>query len=181
MVFFGHVGVTLGAGLLARATAGRIGGRKTGFFRTLDLRWLMLGSLLPDIIDKPLIFLFPESTIGGGRAIGHSLLIMVLLFLSVLTIQGWTRLALLTVLIGALGHLALDSMWKMPETLLWPLMGWGFYPIDPEVIVPHIVRDLTTKPLLYLPEAMGFVISLCFAAYLLATRKVRSFLTRGKL
>ena len=184
MVFFGHVGITLGAGWVARA-AGRPAGSPSRLVRTvsdnLDLRLLVIGSMLPDIIDKPLMLLGPDNVIGSGRAIAHSLAFIIALLLAGLMARKSARVVLLTLLTGSLGHLALDGMWQVPHTLLWPLLGWDFQHIDVGPLASHLLRALTTKPLAYVPEAVGFAISLAFGLRLLLKHKMRSFLMTGKV
>lgn len=150
----------------------------------LDLRWLIVGSMLPDIIDKPLMFAFPDSVVGSGRTVAHSLLFIVALGIaSLIANRGamTARAALLALAVASLGHLALDGMWQMPQTLLWPLRGWGFPHIDVGPMVPHVMRVLTTKPQTYVPEAVGFAISLAFGLRLLLRHTAGSFLMTGKV
>lgn len=188
MVFFGHAGITLGAGWAARTASRSPGGpdgltsRVAGTIRdNLDLRWLVVGSMLPDIIDKPFMLLGPDNVIGSGRAIAHSLAFMIALLLAGLMARRKARAVLLTLLAGSLAHLALDGMWQMPHTLLWPLLGWDFQRIDVGPLAPHLLRALTAKPLTYVPEAIGFAISVAFGLRLLFRHKIRSFFFTGKV
>jgi len=102
----------------------------------------ILGSVLPDLIDKPLGYIvFPS--IGDGRLIAHSLIGFAL----VLLISGALfrdRLLTAGLGIGILSHQILDEMWKIPVNWFYPLLGpfpvyqmedyfgWGF------------MRELTT-------------------------------------
>ena len=188
MVFFGHVGITLGAGWAARTASLSPGGPdgsltcRGGIIRdNLDLRWLVVGSILSDIIDKPLMLLGPDNVIGSGRAIAHSLAFIIALLLAGLMARKSARVVLLTLLTGSLGHLALDGMWQVPHTLLWPLLGWDFQHIDVGPLASHLLRALTTKPLAYVPEAVGFAISVAFGLRLLFRNTIRSFLMTGKV
>lgn len=184
MVFFGHVGITLGAGWVAQA-AGRPARSPSRLVRTasdnLDLRWLVVGSMLPDIIDKPLMLLGPDSVVGSGRSVAHSLAFIIALLLVGLMARNKARAVLFTLLAGSLGHLALDGMWQMPQTLLWPLLGWDFQHIDVGPLASHLLRTLTTKPVTYVSEAIGFAISAAFVLHLLLRYKVRGFLMTGKV
>lgn len=187
MLFFGHAGITLGAGWLSKSAAlpggpgSRALRRLTGAFtERLDLRWLLLGSMLPDIMDKPLMLLFRDSPVGTGRTVAHTLLFVVVLLLAGLMTRTNTRAVFLTLCGASLGHLLLDSMWTMPHTLFWPALGWGFQQIDPRPFIPHLVNGLMTNPAVYIPEALGGVISLAFALHLVKSRHIRRFLLEGK-
>lgn len=104
MLLFAHIGLALAAGRM---------------FRRASLAFLALGSILPDIIDKPLGQLV-YGTPAMGRTISHTLLF--LLFISALALYlRDARLASLSG--GVLTHLALDFMWASPVILLWPLLG----------------------------------------------------------
>jgi hypothetical protein len=74
MFLFGHIGVTLGVffGLsifLPRLKA------------IINPKYLAVGALLPDLIDKPIGRVIFASTIANGRIIGHTLLFSLLIFL----------------------------------------------------------------------------------------------------
>lgn len=137
--------------------------------------------MLPDIIDKPFMLLGADSVIGSGRTMAHSLAFMIALLLAGLMARNKARAVLLTLLAGSLAHLALDGMWQMPHTLLWPLLGWDFQRIDVGPLAPHLLRALTTEPVTYVAEAVGFAITLAFGLCLLLRHKLRSFLMTGKV
>ena len=133
MLLFGHVGLTIG---LARALR-----------REVDVRWVAVASMLPDIIDKPLrYFIAPAFTQGNTRTVGHSLTVigvgMVVVFLLRRNIRGAGIVALLLPL-----HLLLDGMWAsdLRVSLLWPWAGNGFPPLNEvgmQGLWKHLVHDL---------------------------------------
>ena len=139
----------------------------------IDLRWLVLGSVLPDIIDKPLGILLFNSFFKSGRIVAHTLLFPLILLVAGLLMRSRARVALLMLAIGSLGHLLLDQMWFQPKTLLWPAMGWDFEPLDIGSLLPHLLYGLRSNPALYVPEAAGAAIAIAFIAYLVVTRRVR--------
>ena len=97
----------------------------------VDLRFLALGALLPDLIDKPLgTILFPSLFNNNSQVIGHTLLFSMLLMSVVLlaTRRGRVRRRWMALAIGSLTHLVLDAMWTVQETFLWPAFGWAFPP-----------------------------------------------------
>ena len=133
MLLFGHVGLTIG---LARALS-----------REVDVRWVAVASMLPDVIDKPLRYLMaPAFTQSNTRTVGHSLTVILVSMLVVLllrrTIRGVGAVAMVLPL-----HLLLDGMWvpDMRVSLLWPWAGNGFPPLN-EVgmsgLWNHLVHDL---------------------------------------
>ena len=89
MLVLGHAGITLGAGVLLNSALIKSGrapfkgqspqsSRKLSWISSLgsriDIRILMMGSLLPDIIDKPVGRLLLRDTLNNGRIFSHTLL-----------------------------------------------------------------------------------------------------------
>lgn len=104
MLLFAHVGLAL---LFARP------------FKKANLAFLAIGSMLPDIIDKPLgTILF--GTPSMGRIFAHTMLFLIVLAALALYLRD-VRLASLCG--GVLIHLGLDSLWNTPATLFWPILG----------------------------------------------------------
>ncbi len=118
MLLLGHVGITLGAAqVLERAVLAR--------YQGLDYRLVVAGSLLPDLIDKPVGLFLLEEVFHSGRIMGHTLVFsLVLLGLGVWRYRRG-RVGLLSLGVGSLFHLALDQMWGEPAVLWWPLLGWS--------------------------------------------------------
>ena len=54
--------------------------------RRVDIRLLAIGSLLPDIIDKPVGQVFFRGTFSDGRIFSHTLL-----FLALVSLGGYAR------------------------------------------------------------------------------------------
>jgi membrane-bound metal-dependent hydrolase YbcI (DUF457 family) len=128
MLLLGHLGCTLAAGQAGEAAYKRFSGR--GFRSTaklIDYRLLAIGSVLPDIIDKPLaLLLFPDLFNGMTRNLGHTLLFAVLLFVVWRIASGSRRSFLLPLAIGSSLHLLFDAMFTNPDTLFWPFVDGGF-------------------------------------------------------
>ena len=105
----------------------------------MDLRMLVLGALLPDLIDTP-IGLFFYDRLHGGRLFTHSLLLAVIVMVVVVatTRRGRPRKMWMPLAIGLLLHALLDAMWLDPETLWWPLLGWGFSPAGPATVTGYL-------------------------------------------
>jgi len=120
MLLFGHIGVTLGLFFVVGLFLPRL---KT----IIDPKYLVIGALLPDLIDKPLGMVIFASTITTGRMIGHTLLFTLLLLLVGLYLYEKKRdLKIISLSTGSLFHLIEDQLWKSPQILFWPLQGLSF-------------------------------------------------------
>ena len=102
---FAHLGVPLAARFL-------------GPCKDIDIRLLMLGSMLPDLMDKPLGHLIMEE--NNGRVFAHTLLFLLIFLIASLAFR---RLMPVTLGIGI--HQLLDMTFMAPRGALWPLAG-GF-------------------------------------------------------
>lgn len=209
MFLFGHIGVTLGAAVLAtgltttiRQTRSHQGSAHVksksetntsqmkvkkefpiinwveSLGKFLDIRLLMIGSILPDMVDKPIgVFLF-----GNGRVFTHSLLVTVLLLL----IGGflyfkYKQTGVLAIGIGTFTHLIFDQMWLTPQTLFWPFLGYEF-PIGTRTnYIPTWMFTLFHSPYVYISETVGFLIVVGFIWILIREHQFKSFILRGKL
>ena len=205
MLLFGHVGITLGATLAAHGTAalgalalrreGRavepaasaaapiIGRRRVSSpARWIDYRLILLGSLLPDIMDKPLAIWLH---VGGGRAIAHTLVFAGLLALAGIIVYAWRRgIGLLCLCFASIMHLVLDQMWLDHRTLFWPAYGWSFYAVDTGWMASlrKWLNTLANEPGAYVPEIVGALLLGVFVLFMLARPGVlTSFLRRGWL
>jgi inner membrane protein len=189
MLFFGHIGITLGAAAVAaRAVTSRKANpaTKESWFvpltRYVDIRLLIIGSMLPDIIDKPVgIYIF-GGTFNNGRIFAHTLL-----FLILITAAGYylftrrRQLWMLTLAAGTLTHLALDKMWQVPTTLFWPLMGFRFPQLELDEWITNLLKGLLSSPYIYISEAIGLAISIWFGIWIISQKKTRDIIRRGKI
>ena len=152
---------------------------KVSWFKFLadyvDIRLLLIGSMLPDIIDKPLWYLFFRQASLHGRTFGHSLF-----FLALTTIFGLylhyrhsSNAGLLALSSGTFIHLVFDQMWRDPHTLLWPIYGFALEQAPVTTWEPNI--------LYVLPELAGAGILLWFTQSLWRRRSVLVFLKHGKM
>lgn len=108
MLLFGHLGITIGIAWILE--------------RKFKMNYILIaiGSLLPDIIDKTVGFLF----FSTGRAFAHSLLfIVLLLFLSV-----WKRFFIYITFASFL-HLIQDEMWNS-STFYFPFSELDVKEVD---------------------------------------------------
>ena len=140
MFILGHVGIGSRLGTLIPRV------------RAAPTRWLILGTLLPDLIDKPLYYGLNLLTGNDGedlglisctRTVGHSLLFAFLVWLTVRALGR--RAEALALLVGLATHWLLDlggdvsatltywlgltsqpSGWSSLRALLFPLFGGRF-------------------------------------------------------
>lgn len=110
MIFFGHVGPTVAA---ARAAD-----------RDIDLRLPALLSVAPDLIDKPIVLLFPALVNENTRSFAHSLLGSLAVLALLLAFRRRVKRPFL-LWACYLGHFVLDRMWlnDNPAILFWPFLG----------------------------------------------------------
>ncbi len=129
----------------------------------VDLRFLALGSILPDLLDKPIGTILFADTFESGQIFGHSLLFAssLMVFVLLLTRRGIWRKRLMALAVGALFHLLLDAMWAVKETFLWPAFGWGFPP-GPDSYWTGFLDRVVSDPWLLIQEIAGLV----YLAYL---------------
>lgn len=110
----------------------------------MDLRFLVLGALLPDLIDTPLgLALYPR--LQSVRLVGHTLLLAGAVMVAVVlgTRRGRPRKRWMPLAIGMLLHLFLDAMWQDPETLWWPLLGVAFSSAGAATALDYVRAVLT--------------------------------------
>ncbi len=118
-------------------------------------RWaLLIGSLLPDIVDKSLEILFSLS----GRGYAHTLLFTFVGFLLVFLISRGNKAIAFPFLAGLLIHLLLD----MPYVpLFYPFIYEFTSPKDAPV--QFWLTSYLTNPDVYMPEIIAIVILLFIA------------------
>ena len=212
MFLFGHIGITLGTAVLLEGIRQTIVSPKlmnevmessecsspvsltsdcpagcraswvSSLGKYIDIRFLLVGALLPDIIDKPVGQYFFRQTFSNGRIFSHTLLFLLLIALS-----GWflyqrrRQIWLLIFAFGTFTHLIFDRMWESPQTLLWPLRGSAF---SEEVLtgwLSNMINNLFTDPAVYGPEMVGAAVIAWFMGILLRRRKVFIFIRYGRV
>lgn len=138
----------------------------------MDLRFLALGALLPDLIDTP-IGLIAYNRFEAVRLFGHSLLFaaIVMTWIVLATRRGRPRKKWMPVAIGILIHLFLDAMWANPETLWWPVLGSTFSS-GGAASVGDYVSSVMRSPWVWAGEAVGI-------AYMVVLAKRGGLAQRG--
>ena len=129
----------------------------------MDLRFLVLGAILSDLIDTPIGFAL-WSSVENVRLFAHSLLFAAIVMVVVLLItrRGRPRKRWMPLAVGILLHLVLDAMWRQPETLWWPFQGWEFTSTGFATVSEYLAW-LLTNPTTWLLEAAGLTYLLYLA------------------
>jgi membrane-bound metal-dependent hydrolase YbcI (DUF457 family) len=195
MFLFGHVGLTWGGALLFVELSHRLAPRGAspgsvsedhavdvrGSGVGVDYRVVILGSVLPDLIDKPLGVYILGDELGGGRVFAHSLAFLLLLVLSAVVLQGRVGRSLYLIAIGAAGHAILDRMWMNTDTLFWPLSGWRPERHDVGDWLEQTLERLFSDPYIYVSEIAGAVAVAALLGFLLFNGSFRHFVRSGRM
>jgi hypothetical protein len=150
----------------------------------VDVRLLVLGAALPDLIDLPIGTLIFADTFSRGELWAHSLIIPSLYMSAVLltTRRGRRRRALMAVGIGWLLHLLIDGMWLDQDVFLWPFFGWEMTP-GPAPFWPLAWERALSDPWRWVTEAIGagYLVWLWRAHGLSSPERLRQMLSTGRL
>ncbi|BAI60971.1 conserved hypothetical protein [Methanocella paludicola SANAE] len=186
MLFFGHIGITLGVFLVI-------------FFivkGNVDYRLVIIGSILPDIIDKPLYLLLYGTMPESGRFLGHTILfVLILIGLAIVVYRDRRYAGLFALPVAALLHIIQDEMWEAPRSLFWPLMGFDpKFKLNatfanstiPERTIDYsasIIHSNSHNLYTYQTEFIGIIILSMFAFYykLYVPANLKEFILHGTL
>ena len=148
----------------------------------LDIRFLMVGSMLPDIIDKPVGQLLFRETFSSGRIFSHTLLFTVLLSLSgIYFYRRYHKNWLAAFAVGSLIHLILDRVWQTPRTLFWPFLGLAFERADLEDWLGNLLQAIVSKPAVFVPELIGLVVIAILGWVLIRRKALLKFIIFGQI
>lgn len=149
----------------------------------MDLRFLIFGAVLPDLIDTPVgLAAFTRSE--SVRLVSHSLLFAGVAMTAIVlaTRRGRPRKKWMPVAIGILIHLFLDAMWASPETLWWPVLG-GSFTAGNAGSVGDYLSSVLQNPWVWLGEAAGvaYLLMLAHRAGWREQAARRQFLETGRI
>ncbi len=120
---------------------------------------LIIGSLLPDLIDKPLLFL----GLGAGRFLSHSLIFIFIIFLIIFGITKGNEKVSLPLLIGMIFHVILD----LPDVpLLFPFISFEYIVLEDPFSV--WITALLTNTIVIITEITGIL----FIVFILIRNKL---------
>jgi inner membrane protein len=180
MLVFAHTGLAIGAASVVAAVANHR--EKKSWLESLskytDIRFLVIGSLLPDIIDKPIGHMF----LGNGRVFAHTLLFLLLLIVvGTIVYRRNKHLWGLSLAAGVFMHLFLDTMWLAPHTLFWPFLGWVFEREDYSDYWHRLFQLLLSHRTEAICEIIGFIIVVWFGLRIIVKKQVMNFLKTGSV
>jgi len=116
-----------------------------GWRRRLPGRWLYLGCLLPDLIDKPLFYVLgPTALLSGTRTFGHTGLFLIAWALLALMLRRPWCIALAA---GIATHFALDIVSEMltsadPDSAIWLAIFYPAYGRFPQAKFASLLEHL---------------------------------------
>lgn len=152
--------------------------------RSIDYRVVMLGAIMPDLIDKPIGRIFFEDEFQSSRLFGHTLLFALVLVLAIqFTLRGGVARRWFVLPIACLIHLALDGMWGEPITLFWPLFGTKFPAVPADNYWLEVLRNLVRNPIRLIQEIAGLTMLLYvgYAYGLNQKERFKAFVKTGAL
>lgn len=170
----GHVALACGivwAG--ARELERRNGGATvaSSALKALDYRFVAFGALLPDIVDKPLVWWLLQDPNAHGHHIAHSVLVSAALMMAgAFLLSRFADSRLLLLAVGHLSHVLSDSVTHVPRSLFWPLVGL-------DVPSSHLFLRSTNVG----GEIIGSLIVLVLAWSLYKSGRLDALLWRGRL
>ncbi len=182
MLFFAHMGLAAACGIAVSEADEMLAGEGAEPLR-LDYRFVLLGAILPDLVDKPLGELIFPATFQSGKIFGHTLLVSACLLVAGGAIYRSKRKAgVLSLGIGTTSHLLGDAMWNTAATLLWPLLGW-FRPEEFAGTWFQRMLHYLSSPWIFFTEMVGFLflMFLAYRAHLNNPRALGRFVKTGVL
>ncbi|MDD3718921.1 MAG: metal-dependent hydrolase [Actinomycetota bacterium] len=178
MFFVAHLG-------FAAAPAAMVSGwwgENRGFAdKAPDLRWLLAGAVLPDIVDKAIGQLFFKPYFENGRIFAHTLVVVLALF--VVGTCEWKRRGdnrILLLACGVAAHLVLDRIWTEPATAYWPALG-PFKKNPSMGTLLDQIREYLRDPAFWATELAGAAVLVASLRYLGIGNAgaLRAFLAHG--
>jgi len=150
----------------------------------VDVRFLLFGAILPDLIDMPIGTVFLADRLATGELWLHSLLLPAVYMSIVLLVtrRGRRRRAWMALGVGWLFHLLLDGMWTSQEVFLWPFFGWEI-PAGEVPYWPLAWKRALSDPWRWIKEVVGlsYLVWLWFAVGLQVRERRHSVVKSGRL
>lgn len=122
----------------------------------VDVRFLIAGSLLPDVIDMTLGTVILAERFHSGELYAHTLLgpTVATTVILLATRRGRRRRAWMALAVGWFFHLLLDGMWASADLFFWPFFGSTF-PSGPDPYWSGLVARAFSDPWRWLRGVVG--------------------------
>lgn len=194
MLIFGHIGLTTGIIKLCENTINNKRNAKNNNF--IDYRMVVVGSILPDIIDKPIVEIVYGLQNHEGHFIAHSFIFSTLLImLGIVIFRKRKNKSILLLGICSLIHQIFDKIMLLPNIFFLPKVNSVHFAILDRLEFLHIIMKpiyrvfpylrgiimYFEKPYVFISEMMGFIIIVYFAYKLYKNKEYESFLKCGRL
>jgi membrane-bound metal-dependent hydrolase YbcI (DUF457 family) len=186
MFLLGHIGITVGIVYMLAWTVSKHGNneKNTLFLGNIDFRFVIIASMLPDIIDKVVGLIILKEEISNGRIFTHSILVVgtiTFYMIAVYKVRSGHILKSLFYTVSVWVHLLLDRMWEEPSTLLWPLFGTTFPRVD--IDISDYLTILFSEPYILSGEVLGGLIIVALMAKHRLCKKTNlyDFLKHGRI
>ncbi len=129
--------------------------------------FVAIGSVLPDVIDKPLGHIIFGSTLDNGKIFFHSFIIVLLFLVTGLIIwKFYKSYSFILVACGMFLHQLVDMMWKRPVNWYYPFLGPYQTELHNDYFLNAIVAELTSAT-----EWIFFIAILAIASLLYINTK----------
>lgn len=178
MFLLAHLGFTAAPGAIVAKWWGENKGYKDS---VPDLRWLLAGSILPDVLDKTVGQVFFKPYFENGRIYGHTVMFALLVLIAgVYGIKRKKDSRILLLAFGVVSHLLLDKIWMEPETVLWPALGPFVRNPSLQTLTEQISEALS-DPYFWTSELGGVALLFLSLRYLGVKKPddLKSFILRG--
>lgn len=122
----------------------------------VDVRYLAVGAVLPDLVDMTVGTVVAADRHSTGELWMHTLAAPTLVVVCVLlaTRRGRRRRAWMALAVGMFFHLLVDGMWTSTETFLWPFFGLDF-PSGPRPYWAGVWDRASGDPIRWVTEVVG--------------------------
>jgi inner membrane protein len=158
--------------------------KRTGRFQDADYRLIVLAAVAPDLVDKPLAWLYFYRKYRAAVLFAHTLIA----HLAVLLLTLWRAPHRLVYALAFNGHAIADRLWFFHDTWYWPFRGWRFHvwrkagSEQPDIKRAYW-HTFTRRPELWRWEVGGMAALLWFAwsNWLWEWPRLRHLLVTGRL
>ena len=107
--------------------------------------YVAIGSVLPDLVDKPLGHIIFASTLDNGKIFFHSLIIVLLFFITGLIVwRLYKSHSFIFVAVGVFLHQIVDMMWTQPVNWYYPFFGQYQAEAHADYFLNAIIAELTS-------------------------------------